>query len=83
MDRQAPRSAPPFGSSVKPQIWTDGGSSSAVAVGGLLEEVRPQSAGHLSFVRDATANDSFQTLRAGAIDPLPSLGFEESCRSTF
>lgn len=31
MDRQAPRSAPPFGSSVKPQIWTDGGSSSAFA----------------------------------------------------
>ena len=80
MDRQAPRSAPPFGSSVKPQIWTDGGSSSAVAVGGLLEEVRPQSAGHLSFVRDATANDSFQTLRAGAIDPEETLAASEAAR---
>ena len=38
MDRHAPRSAPPFGSSVKPQIWTDGGSSSASAAGGLMEQ---------------------------------------------
>lgn len=49
------------------------GSNSAFAVGGLLEEVRPQSAGHLPFVRDATANDSFHTLRAGAIDPDPAV----------
>lgn len=54
---------------------------SAFAVGGLLEEVRPQSAGHLSFVRDATANDSFHTLRAGAIDPLLLLGSWKSGHS--
>lgn len=32
-DRQAPRSVPPFRSSVGPQIWMDGSSSAGTAIG--------------------------------------------------
>lgn len=44
---------------------------SVFAVGGLLEEVTPQSAGHLPFVRDATANYGFHIRRNVGIDPRP------------
>ncbi len=43
--------------------------TSAFAAGGLLDQVRPQSNGHLPFVREPTASDSFHILRTGATDP--------------
>lgn len=54
--------------STRPEHGVTGGIS-AIAVGGLLTVVRPQSAGHLPFVREATANDSFTFWELEAIDP--------------
>ena len=37
MDRQAPRSVPPFSSSVRPKIWMDGTSSASAAGGSMAQ----------------------------------------------